>query len=449
MQQQQQQPQGELQQMKQQQPGHADRLNVGYGKAQLDTLAPAAPSEGGNTAAAVTAVSAASWPIPPTDMPPRIWQKAAPMMLQVSGGRVSVMVHGWRTGPGCYLLQQPAKATWGFSPELARLTLSQFNPLLEGVVLVEGNHTLHSSYAPAGGQLPAQSGKLYISPMKVVVAQGQLLKQVYTLLNTVQGTGFKKPSWLPINLSNIKLPSSSSTTGSSDNSCSSSGSKSGVEVWSGPLHVTLLSPGVYRTERVDMIVGSQQNGIRVALWGRVDTNAYTVDMIIGLPAITLSQAGIKNLPDSYMLPLAVTGSLSKPQIDWPAAMRKLAVLSAMQLGCGAWQQQQPEQQRQQQQGLAGLLPGLFGAANKALSTATSSFLGQVDERLQQELLQVPPPVTEQLPWEQQEQRQQQQQTQQLEQEQQEAKGQQGEGQAAEVEQDTAQPEARRAKEQQQ
>jgi len=68
-------------------------------------------------------------------------------------------------------------------------------------------------------------------------------------------------------------------------------------------------------------------------------------------------------------------------------VRKLAVLSAMQLGRGAVRgdveqlaveaAEEVVQQQQQVGGWARLLPGLFGAANKLLSQATSSFIGQV------------------------------------------------------------------------
>jgi hypothetical protein len=129
--------------------------------------------------------------------------------------------------------------------------------------------------------------------------------------------------------------------------------------------------------------------------------SIAVDMRIGLTAATLAKAGIRGLPASYVLPLSVKGHLDSPQIDWQVAVRKLAVLSAMQLGRDAVQQQQqlaPGQSaaaaatpdhaaaaggataggsNSYNGGLAGLVPGLFGAANRALSNAASSFIGQV------------------------------------------------------------------------
>lgn len=91
------------------------------------------------------------------------------------------------------------------------------------------------------------------------------------------------------------------------------------------------------------------------------------------------------------------------------AVRQLAVLSAMQLGKEAWRVEEgralgavwgavAQQHQPQQGGLAGGLAGLVGAANRALTSAASSFIGQVDERLQEELCDVPPAAGG-LPWE--------------------------------------------------
>eukprot|EP00775_Hariotina_reticulata_P001608 gene1608-1948_t len=93
-----------------------------------------------------------------------------------------------------------------------------------------------------------------------------------------------------------------------------------VEVWSGPLHVLIESPGHYVTRRVDMIIGSGSSGLHMALWGQVNTLSNTLDMTLGLPASTLARTlGIKHLPQTYMLPISISGQLVKPQIDWGTA----------------------------------------------------------------------------------------------------------------------------------
>ncbi|WIA22339.1 hypothetical protein OEZ85_004653 [Tetradesmus obliquus] len=326
---------------------------------------------------------------------------ALPVMLQVSGERVQGLLRGWRTGSQSYLLQQPAHVTWQFSPELARLSLSQFNPMLEGVVSIKEGGQLLTSYEPEGGQLPALKGQVHVAPMKLRMCQGSLLRQVQRLLEVSKGGGtggFMRRSWL-------------------------SNEPAGVDVWTGPLQVSVEGPGLYRTQRTDMIIGSGSSALHVAVWGLVDTTTDKIDMRIGLTAATLAKAGIRGLPASYVLPLAVTGPLDSPQIDWQIAVRKLAVLSAMQLGRDAVQQQQQSLGTPGPAaaaaaaaaasgqtavgnsanvgygggGVAGLVPGLFGAANRALSNAASSFIGQVDQRLQRELQEVPPAA--QLPWE--------------------------------------------------
>lgn len=42
-------------------------------------------------------------------------------------------------------------------------------------------------------------------------------------------------------------------------------------------------------------------------------------MTVGLPASTLGKAGLRNLPPEYMLPVAVSGPLHRPQVEWNAA----------------------------------------------------------------------------------------------------------------------------------
>ena len=65
--------------------------------------------------------------------------------------------------------------------------------------------------------------------------------------------------------------------------------------------------------------GSGRNSLHVALWGTVDTNSNTLEMSVGLPAETLAKAGLKGLPPGYMLPVAVSGPLHRPQVEWNAA----------------------------------------------------------------------------------------------------------------------------------
>ena len=45
-------------------------------------------------------------------------------------------------------------------------------------------------------------------------------------------------------------------------------------------------------------------------------------MVLGLPARTLAAAGLR-VPAEAMLPLAVRGTLARPQVDWAGRARRL------------------------------------------------------------------------------------------------------------------------------
>lgn len=70
--------------------------------------------------------------------------------------------------------------------------------------------------------------------------------------------------------------------------------------------------------------GSGRNSLHLALWGTLDTNSNTLEMTVGLPAETLSKAGLRGLPPGYMLPVAVSGPLHRPQVEWNAAGEAVA-----------------------------------------------------------------------------------------------------------------------------
>lgn len=55
--------------------------------------------------------------------------------------------------------------------------------------------------------------------------------------------------------------------------------------------------------------------MHLAIWGEVDPASSRVRMSLGLPARTLAAAGLR-APADYMLPLAVRGTLTRPQVDW-------------------------------------------------------------------------------------------------------------------------------------
>jgi hypothetical protein len=65
----------------------------------------------------------------------------------------------WQVAMSSYC-QEPTKNTPACRLLACRLSLSQFNPMLEGVVNVKEGGQLLSTYAPEGGQLPALRGQV-------------------------------------------------------------------------------------------------------------------------------------------------------------------------------------------------------------------------------------------------------------------------------------------------
>jgi len=169
--------------------------------------------------------------------------------------------------------------------------------------------------------------------------------------------------------------------------------------------------------------GRGQKQLHVALWGSVNTLHNTLEMYLGLPASTLAFVGIRGLPADYMLPLRISGTCTAPSLEWGAAVRKLAVLSARtQLlpspdttrsatsassatggvsGDGvrtASESQDGESQGdvQQQQGQDGRRQG--SQLGRGLGLMLSNMLEQVDLKAQEQLVEVPAPVADRMPW---------------------------------------------------
>lgn len=124
--------------------------------------------------------------------------------------------------------------------------------------------------------------------------------------------------------------------------------------------------------------------LHVALWGQCDTISNTLQMKLGLPDDTLRLLGLKYLPEGYMVTFDISGELQAPKFEWGAAVRKFAVLSALQLSKlqqGVVADKGVNQA--EMQGTAGgsiwgkVQGGLFGAANRWLGSATATFIEQV------------------------------------------------------------------------
>lgn len=61
--------------------------------------------------------------------------------------------------------------------------------------------------------------------------------------------------------------------------------------------------------------------MHLAIWGEVDPPSGRLSMVLGLPARTLAAGGLR-VPAGQMLPLAVRGTLARPQVDWAGRARR-------------------------------------------------------------------------------------------------------------------------------
>lgn len=100
--------------------------------------------------------------------------------------------------------------------------------------------------------------QLWVSPVKLVVGKGNLLSQIYRLLGLHGRFGSRGHHHSQPWLSGSSSGSSTAAAAAKEEAAASAEDGSavkGVEVWSGPLRVTLEGPGKFRTDRVDMILG--------------------------------------------------------------------------------------------------------------------------------------------------------------------------------------------------
>jgi hypothetical protein len=97
-----------------------------------------------------------------------------------------------------------------------------------------------------------------VSPVKLVVGKGNLLSQIYRLLGLHGRFGssghHQQQPWLS-GSSSGSITAAAAAKEAAAASADDGSSVKGVEVWSGPLRVSMSEPGKFRTDRVDMILG--------------------------------------------------------------------------------------------------------------------------------------------------------------------------------------------------
>lgn len=100
-----------------------------------------------------------------------------------------------------------------------------------------------------------------------------------------------------------------------------------MTVWFTPLFFKLEN-GLLQTGRMDALAAKS---VRFCTWGNVDLVKNRLDMTLGLTSETLQRAfGLKQVSDSYVLKIPITGSIQDPKLAVSAGAAKIAALLAAQ-----------------------------------------------------------------------------------------------------------------------
>ncbi|KAK9806403.1 hypothetical protein WJX73_002550 [Symbiochloris irregularis] len=217
-----------------------------------------------------------------------------PVALAVNSEHIGGELSGWREG-GKIKLRKPASARLDFTPALAKYCLSKASPLLGDIVGLEEGDTVSLQASPQDMQLPSETVHLRLEPLKLKVGRGQLLGKVLDLVQARDKA-----------LSKRHLQAATSA-----------------------VHVDVTRSGAITTERLDFVIGDPEpgKGVRLVMWGLYDAGSSDMDMVLALPADTLSLLGFKGLNTQAMLPIAVSGSSQQPCVDWTRAYKALATLA--------------------------------------------------------------------------------------------------------------------------
>ena len=155
------------------------------------------------------------------------------------------------------------------------MALASFNPLLHDVASVRDGGRVSLTFSPAaaaaaaagrdgtgGDGPPAGGGTLRIDPVRVSVAEGPLLAQLTQLLHLggLFGGG----------------------GGGGLGALFGGGGRRQLEVWTGPMEVSLAPGGACRLHRVDVLLGGKA---RVCLWGAANPLTDALEMRVGSPRL--------------------------------------------------------------------------------------------------------------------------------------------------------------------
>jgi len=243
---------------------------------------------------------------PVTSPPP---PGSEPALIKVHADHVDVEARAHIRGLSSAKLHTPATATFEFTPAVTKFGLAAANPLLRDVVNVRGGAPLSVSVAPEGLALfpPPASLDVRVEPLVMSLSSGSLVSQITKTLK-LSGSGV---------------------------------GGGGMDVYTSRMDVHVDLPGPITTSRMDMMIGSASAVSKVAqgesaphmhlvVWGSQNPQTKTLDMTVGVPASVLNQAGLRNLPEGYVLPLELRGSTAKPEFGFKATTAKLAELMLRQ-----------------------------------------------------------------------------------------------------------------------
>jgi len=100
-----------------------------------------------------------------------------------------------------------------------------------------------------------------------------------------------------------------------------------INAWFTPLAFKLQG-GWLRAGRMDVLLA---DSIHICTWGDIDLLKSQLHMFLGLPADTLRRAfGIKNLSETFVLKVPISGTTQDPEIEKGAAAAKIAAMVAGQ-----------------------------------------------------------------------------------------------------------------------
>ena len=157
--------------------------------------------------------------------------------------------------------------------------------------------------------------------------------------------------------------------------------------------------GPITTNRVDMAFGPT---VSLSLWGVHRPSTGAIDMVVGLNAGALAQLRVKPelLPEGYMLPVALRGTIDSPSVDFGGAARRLAALLLRQQYYtastsdgleGAGDGVGGDKASTTTAGSAARLGGLLGRAVCAFVTPTKEGIAEIEASMKKDIDSVPKP----------------------------------------------------------